>query len=121
MKILILEDSPYRNKIFSKKLFRHDVYLYDNVIDAVDAINLIGPFDLYFLDHDLDGEVFVGSEKANTGYQLAKYMAKEEVEGSIIIHSLNPAGAANMKAALEHALVIPFSALTDILDEIGEK
>ena len=121
MKILILEDSPYRNKTFTNKLSKkHDVYIYDSVVDAIDAISLMGPFDLYFLDHDLNGEVFVGSEKANTGFQLAKYMAEKETPGSIIIHSLNPAGVVNMKAELPQALVIPFSSLSDVLDQVSE-
>ena len=121
MKILILEDSLYRNKTFTNKLSKkHDVYIYDNVQDATDAIELIGPFDLYFLDHDLDGEMFVGSEKANTGFQLAKYMAEKKTTGSIIIHSLNPVGAANIKAELPQALVIPFSSLSDVLDQVSE-
>ena len=72
MKILILEDSKERIKIFKKNLTKyHDLYFFDNVQDARDALELMGPWDMLFLDHDLDNRVYVESEEPNTGYQLA--------------------------------------------------
>lgn len=111
MKILILEDSADRIKTFQKNLIGHDVYFFDNVRNAIDAVNLMGPFDVYFLDHDLDDRIFVDSNEPNTGYQFAKFLAQKKVTGQIIIHTLNPAGQKNMKDVLPHAEVVPFMLL----------
>jgi hypothetical protein len=108
MKVLILEDDPNRIKIFKNKLKEHDVYFFTNVSDAKEATINFGPFDYYFLDHDLEGNVFVNSNYSNTGYQFAKFLAEKEVAGEIIVHSMNPAGAQNIKGVLPQAKIVPF-------------
>lgn len=109
MKILILEDSTARIETFKKKLKGHDVYYFDNVKQATQAIELLGPFDYYFIDHDLDDKVYVDSEEENTGYQLAKYMVENNVSyEQVIVHSMNSVGAENIKNVLEDAVVVPF-------------
>ena len=70
------------------------------------------PWDIVFLDHDLGGQVFVPSSHPNTGYAVAKYMEENSVEAKqIIIHSMNPAGASNMKTVLPSAIIMPFGML----------
>lgn len=111
MKILILEDSGGRIKTFEKHLGKdHDLYFFDNVIEAKEALQLLGPFDALFLDHDLDDKIFVNSNEENTGYQLAKWISEnDDIKfDEIIIHSLNPVGAQNIKAVLPEAKVVPF-------------
>ncbi len=109
MKALILEDSPERIKLFKKHLFKHDLYFFDNVKDAIEAVQLLGPFDVLFLDHDLDDRVYVDSNEPNTGYQFAKWVASQDLKfDEIILHTLNPAGAKNMKDVLPEAKIIPF-------------
>ena len=108
MKILILEDSKERIKTFKKKLSKHDLYFYDKVEDAKEAVNLIGGFDFYFIDHDLDDRVYVNSEEENTGYQFAKFLAEKEIEAVFITHTLNPVGANNICGVLPTCLRIPF-------------
>lgn len=110
-KILILEDDQNRIQFFKEKLKKHDVYFFDNVEEAKMSIELMGPFDTFFLDHDLDDNIYVKSEEKNTGYQLAKFMHEKKIEAQIIIHSMNPIGAQNMKNLLPTATVIPFSTL----------
>jgi hypothetical protein len=115
-KIFILEDSQARINIFKKKLKKDDVYYFDNVIEAIEGFSLLGPFDILFLDHDLDGKIFVNSEDENTGYQFAKYISKEEeLKSQIIIHSMNPAGARNIKNILPQAEIVPFPRLVKLL------
>ena len=112
MKILILEDSPERIKTFKRKLMNHDTYFFDNVEEAKKALKLLGPFDIVFLDHDLDDRVFVNSNDANTGYQLAKYIAENNINiPDVIIHTMNPVGAENIKSVLPKAVICPFPVL----------
>lgn len=114
LKILVLEDDPSRITIFKEKLKGHDIYFFDEADDAINAFKLMTdkPWDIVFLDHDLGGQVFVPSGEHNTGYTVAKYMEENEVEvKQIFIHSMNPAGAANMKAALPKAVIMPFGML----------
>ena len=113
MKILILEDAPERIRTFQKQLKDHDVYFFDDVADAIAAVEFIGDFDMYFIDHDLDNQVFVDSHESNTGYQFAKHLSKKELSDSIdiIIHSMNPVGAQNIKSVLPQSKIIPFPSL----------
>ncbi len=47
MKMLILEDSALRIEIFKKQLGqKHDLYIYDQVENAKNAIDHSGPFDM---------------------------------------------------------------------------
>jgi hypothetical protein len=107
MKILILDDDLCRHQQFNKRLIGHSV---TNVSESKEAINKIqeNVFDIIFLDHDLGGKIHVQSGE-NTGYEVALWLNKNEQyhKGEIVIHSFNPVGAANMKALLPHAKVIP--------------
>lgn len=112
MKILILEDSEERRRIFHEMLSHtHDLSFFGHVEEAKTALSTDGPFDIIFLDHDLDNRVFVDSEEENTGYQLAKYIAENNVRAKIIIHSMNPYGAERMKKILPDAQRISFPEL----------
>lgn len=108
MKILILDDDMNRHIIFNRKLIGH---LVTNVTTAKEAIYKLQTesFDIVFLDHDLGGEIFVSSSHENTGYSVAKWLSelKDRQPERIIIHSLNPVGASNMKSILTNAEVIP--------------
>lgn len=111
MKILILEDSSERIKTFKKNLYQHDLFFYDNVEEAKEAVELLGPFDIYFLDHDLDDRVYVDSNEENTGYQFAKFLVEKNIKAEFYVHSLNPVGADNICAVLKECIKIPFIGL----------
>jgi CheY-like chemotaxis protein len=74
-------------------------------------------YDLIFLDHDLGGLEMIDSSFYNTGYTVAKFMKENNVKGRVVIHSLNPSGAQNIKFLLKNAKVIPFTVL-NIEEEI---
>lgn len=115
-KIFVLEDSHSRINALKKKFKKDDDYYFDNVVEAIEGFDLLGPFDIILLDHDLEGKIFVNSTYENTGYQFAKYLSeKEELNAQIIIHSMNPNGAKNMKSALPQAEIVPFPRLLKIL------
>jgi CheY-like chemotaxis protein len=115
-RILILEDDHNRITIFKSKLKRHDVYFFDQVNDAKQALQLMEPFDYIFLDHDLDQQIYVPSEEKNTGWQLAKFIAEElAYKPHIYIHSHNEDGVEKMKQLLPNAEIIPFYILKTML------
>jgi len=112
IKVLILEDSDSRRRVFRENLSEDcSLHFFDTVRDAKRAIETQGPFDLIYLDHDLDQRIFVDSEEENTGYQLAKYIAEKKLGARIILHTMNPYGAARMKELLPQASHIEFPEL----------
>lgn len=115
MKILILEDDPNRVVLFKKHLCAYTVYYTDTVDGAVELLKEHEDFDIYFLDHDLGGEVYVDSMEKNTGFQFAKILSKRKTRSPIIIHSMNPIGAENMAQELRNKKVykLPFHIFVD--------
>lgn len=113
MRILILEDSIERIKTFKKFLNtkEHDLYFFDNVKDAILAVNNMEPFDAFFIDHDLDNKVYVNSLEENTGYQFAKFLFNKKINGQFIVHSMNNVGAQNIINILPGAIHVPFPLL----------
>lgn len=98
MKIFILEDNIGRIKLFQCKLANQSVTFCDNV-ETAKQILLKESFDIIFFDHDLDDRIMVNSNEANTGYQLAKWIANETALkfAQVIIHSMNPIGAERIR------------------------
>lgn len=115
LKIMILEDMPSRIQFFKSKLYRHDIYFFDNADDAINALRFLNEknWDIVFLDHDLEGRIFVPSSYHNTGYTVAKFIAEnDDIKiNQIITHSMNPQGAQNIKMILPRAEIIPFNLL----------
>lgn len=108
MKIFILEDDLDRIQRFKEKLKDHTLVFSDNVEKAKKIIESLGPFDVYYLDHDLDGKIFVNSDEPNTGYQLAKYLAKNNIKAAFVTHTHNSEGAKNICSILPTCNEVPF-------------
>lgn len=101
MKILIVEDSEERNVQFRKWLSQHD---FDIATDADEGIKLLKSkqYDVIFLDHDLGNRSGVPSDDPNTGYAVAKEIpSSPNSNAQVIIHSMNPQGAANIMGVLQ--------------------
>ena len=109
MKIFILEDAPERIKIFREVLKGNEIVQVDNAKDAIEILSKDLNFSYFYLDHDLGGEIFVSVDNYNTGTTVAKYLSGKNIEGTIIIHSMNYYGAVAMKGYLPQARIIPFS------------
>jgi len=110
-KVLVVEDDPNRVQWFMDK-FDKIAELFITMIPeiAVDYLDKNEP-DLIFLDHDLGDEVYVDSS-SNTGDAVAQALQfLGNKGGNVVIHTLNPIGAVNMKARLPLAHVIPFRRL----------
>lgn len=107
MKVLFLDDNPARHKAMKAMLpCITQVYTADGAIEALSTCN----YSEIFLDHDLGGKVYVDSEEYNTGMTVAKWLAKNKRDATVVIHSYNPVGARNMAVALKDYLlcVAPF-------------
>ncbi len=80
--------------------------------EAIAAIRATDRIDWLFLDHDLGGEIFVSSNRYDTGMTVAKWLALNPRDiGQIIIHTHNPVGAKNMGNELKgkyNVLICPF-------------
>lgn len=106
-RILILEDLPDRREIFLSNLAHCDlVMVVSSVVDAITALSSF-TFDCIFLDHDLEGRNGVPSDDPNCGLRVAEFIAIKNIETTVIIQSLNPNGAQEMKQALPNAIVFP--------------
>ena len=131
MKIFILEDNQDRISLFREKLKGHDLTIAET---AQEAINALGTnknamtreshFDLIFLDHDLGGEEMVGTNGANTGSEVVRWMAQEMGSGpSIIVHSMNAPAALEMQEKLRdvgfYCHRVPFINLKSGLEHYG--
>ena len=97
MNVLILEDNLERIKKFKELFKNHELFLFDNVIDALISC-YYNSFSIMMLDHDLDNRSWVDSEEPNTGYTFCKSLIGSETQKQAIIyiHSLNPIGANRM-------------------------
>lgn len=110
-KIFVLEDNELRIKYFEEWFYQqfetdYEVFYARDVSEAKKLFEENKPFDIYFLDHDLGGEVMVKSEHENTGYQFARFLSENDVRGyheNIYVHSLNPVGAQNIVNVLPRA------------------
>lgn len=111
MKILILEDNPERVNLFKKRLSNHELLVFDNVKEAIEATKTHKKeIEVYFLDHDLDGKTYVESTEENTGFKFAQFLVENyiDLKADVIIHSMNPVGASNIKGIIPHATITPF-------------
>lgn len=112
MRILVLEDNPYRVKKFRRELIGNIV---DCAVDVRIATSFLvaHKYDLMFLDHDLGQQEMVDSSEEDTGYQFALAIAADERNRNVavVVHSCNPAGADNIVAVLPSAAKVPFTAL----------
>mgnify|MGYP000574531471 CR=1 FL=1 len=116
--IFVLEDDPERQAAFRKNLIPANVYIAESAEKAKQLLES-GIYDVWFLDHDLGGKVFVSSDpEGDNGYAVAKWAAGKLKEGNdvakpmfVIVHSLNPAGSTNIRAALDEVPNLPTRAV----------
>jgi len=101
MRIFILEDDPTRVRVFRRNMIGHEVVVCSNVDEAKTYLRE-GEWNVAFLDHDLDGRIYVDSEEPNTGYQLAKWMVEQPhlQNTHVVIHSFNEIGREKMRQLL---------------------
>lgn len=101
MNVLFLDDNQCRID-----RFRSDIPWAIITMTAQDTIDRLTSksWDYVFLDHDLGGEVFVDSDREDTGMEVVRWVAKNTPEVKhFIVHSLNHSAAQEMAQKLAEA------------------
>lgn len=103
MRILFLDDMKSRRDVFQQKAIGCVV---DFAITAQEAIDLLkkNEYDVIYLDHDLEEEHYhVTKDDHEDGRFVARHLKDmTQHHGKIVVvHSLNPAGRANIKSILD--------------------
>ncbi len=103
MNIVFLDDDERRHEhVVSILKSIKQAYSAD---EAIEIIKRQDEIDYLFLDHDLGGAYRIEDEDdfyANTGLKVAKWVAKNKPDiGTIVLHTINPVGCANMCAVLQ--------------------
>jgi len=108
LRILILDDEKNRHTLFGRKLIGAIVTHVETVEECLREIRESELFDVIFLDHDLDGKIYVPSGPG-TGYEVAEWLKNHptKLPGAVILHTLNEYGAANMLELLPGAMYKP--------------
>src|SRR5262249_894744 len=109
MNILLLDDNVHRIAFFQKGLKPHKVTVCRHARAAIKALKQT-PFDIIFLDHDMEGEP-ADPESENCGSEVARFIAEHGVTGRVILHTENRAGREVMEAILATCEAIPYSKL----------
>lgn len=116
----VLDDDAERLEWFQSVL--GDVDAASTVDEAILKLRA-NAYDLIFLDHDLADSTTPDA----TGHQLADVMNRENLQTStpIIIHSMNPVGAENIRKSLSRThsniTVVPYSLLQLRLSQRNKK
>lgn len=106
-KVFLLEDSEERVKWFRSRV--RDLYWVATAEEGLACLETMGPFDWYFLDHDLGVMDAYGSAPQGSGLDVAIKLASTGCLGKhVVIHSWNADAAGRMKSYLPFASVIPF-------------
>lgn len=120
-KVFVLEDTMERIGFFQKFLEGKEVlYTDDADLAIMDLIKT--KFDLIFLDHDLDDTDALADPRTasfKTGLDVIRCLRGSiNEETPVVIHSINPVGAANMvKEHPFNVVHIPFHLLLKVLDD----
>jgi len=108
MRVLVLDDDRSRLVAFRRSLIGAVVKCVEHVADCIRELESNEIFDFVFLDHDLDGKVYVPSGPG-TGYEVVQWIKNhpEKMPKHVILHTLNEIGAACMVEELPKAVYLP--------------
>ena len=107
MRILVLEDNPDRMRAFNQNLIGHVVEIVTHARPCMEKLQN-EKWDFLFLDHDLNGQVYVPSGP-DTGWEVAQWLRDnpEKKPYKIQIQSMNSDGAIKMLELLPEAMWRP--------------
>jgi CheY-like chemotaxis protein len=117
MRVLFLDDAPWRHKLVDEKLAGQDIVHAWTVDEAIEALKS-SIFDIVYLDHDLNDFVketgkgssytgMYGGQTELTGRDVSVWMARTMCnmanKPEVIVHSWNNTGAPSMVRDLQDA------------------
>ena len=104
LRILIVEDTPERQEIL-RSLFKDHAWVLVNTAKRAIRLLSVYDFDLIFLDFDLAGD--------KKGDEVASFIScSRNSKTKVIVHSMNPQGAAKISEFLPNAIHVPLSRMT---------
>lgn len=124
MRMLFLDDD--RNRCKQVQSFIPSAIIVNRANEAIYWLQTEKQWDVVSLDYDLDGEVMVESEQANTGMEVAQWIGKNRPAIlRMIVHSFNPVGSLNMLSVLREAgycvEMVPFNSAAYEHEEIRDE
>jgi CheY-like chemotaxis protein len=105
LRVLVLDDNKIRLKIFKRNLIGAVIVCTETVKDCIKELrDSEANYDYLFLDHDLDGKIYVPSGPG-TGYEVAQWLKNNphKKPNKIILHSCNEEGIKKMLEELPEA------------------
>ena len=113
--MLVLDDEEDRIVHFRSRFPHADLRWVDNVPECIESLGQA--WDVIRLDHDLGGEVFVNSARADSGMEVVRYIVNNQPEHLretvFIVHSRHERAAIKMVEELQAAgydcTYMPFS------------
>jgi hypothetical protein len=101
--ILFLDDDPWRIRWLRSQA--PSATCCETAQEMIAALSEVqGSIERLFLDHDLDGETYVDSDKPNTGMEVVRWLERHPKEiRTVVVHSLNATAAQMMIERLRRA------------------
>ena len=99
--LLFLDDSVHRQQEFSREYPNATI-----VSTAIEAISMLRSrsFSVVYLDHDLSGEIYVSSERQDTGMEVVRWIVENQpVIDKIVVHTMNEVAGPIMVNTLQQA------------------
>jgi len=104
LRILIIEDTPERQEIL-RSLFKDHAWVLVNTAKRAIRLLSVYDFDLISLDFDLAGD--------KKGDEVAAFISRSRnSKTKVIVHSMNPQGAAKISKFFPNAEHVPISKMT---------
>lgn len=104
MKILVLDDMKHRLECFYAWYGHHEGYRESKTAEkAVRILSIFSPFDVVFLDHDLNDKHYDGIDDGETGYAVCQHIVElpEQLRPRlVVVHSMSPSGSERMMELL---------------------
>lgn len=103
--MLVLDDDETRVTHIRARFPNAEIRWVDNVPDCIACLS--EPWDAIRLDHDLGGEVFVDSERADCGMEVVRHILgnrpKHLLDTTFIVHTRHTRAGIRMTEALQSA------------------
>ena len=105
VKMLVLDDDEQRIKVLRRVFADAHIEWVQTAPECIDKLN--EPWDVIRLDHDLGGEIYVDSNRADTGMEVVRHLEVTHYdnldEAVIIVHTRFDTAGKEMAQRLKQA------------------